>query len=657
MSWWTQKRYRMIQNNLRDIDACMDVDRYVEYLKEFEADVCMVGCGGITAFHPTELECQITSPYLKDDFFGKLLAGCHANHIRVIARFDFSKAHIRFLDKHPEWFSRTSEGEPVIYNDTAATCVNGSYQQDCSLQILKEVITEYPVDGVFFNMFGYQTYDYSGRYVGICQCAGCRKSFYKYSGMELPTQENESDPAFVRYREFKRNTTQELLSRIYRKVKEWNPDVAVCTYSNKGVDLVRDESNSAVDRPLPFWIMASEDHVSCIRGTYQNRFSSNCAINAVDIFYRFMGVSPYLNELRLYGNMAAGGNLDWCIIGDFETYPDGENFEGTKKVFAFHKRYERYLSSLVSCADILLVNPMEGKRGQEEYRGIFKMLKEAHLIFDILDGRETQILEKRAENYNVIILPGIQKLPERTVHILAESPAMIIGTGLALRNYPAALYELFYVRLKDDPVKVRGSYMLTEPKDVFRHFGKRDWVYLDQEFCLMEPDRENENYVPFISSAMYGPPERCFGHVVTDQSCITVRKGKSMYFPWMPGKLYYSQGYEDFRNMFLDILESSAPLQKKIAVDAPACVEVFFDRCGEGQYLLQFLNYSGYNGTTFHAPLPVEADVSFPGIEAEKIQYLETEGKQKINGRKNVKIRIKGSYRAVLITGKDRKDE
>ena len=130
-----------------------------------------------------------------------------------------------------------------------------------------------------------------------------------------------------------------------------------------------------------------------------------------------------------------------------------------------------------------------------------------------------------------------------------------------------------------------------------------------------------------------------------------------MYFPWMPGKLYYSQGYEDFRNMFLDILESRAPLRKKIIVEAPACVEVFFDRCGEGQYLLQFLNYSGYNGTTFHAPLPVEADVSFPGIEAEKLQYLEAEGKQKINSRKNVKIRIKGSYRAVLITGKDREYE
>ena len=175
MSWWTQKRYRMIQNNLRDIDACMDVDRYVEYLKEFGANVCMVGCGGITAFHPTRLECQKTSPYLRDDFFGKLLARCHENQIRVIARFDFSKAHSQFLNTHPEWFSRTALGDPVLFHDTAATCVNGPYQQELSLEILKEVISQYPVDGVFFNMFGYQTYDYSGRYVGICQCESCKR--------------------------------------------------------------------------------------------------------------------------------------------------------------------------------------------------------------------------------------------------------------------------------------------------------------------------------------------------------------------------------------------------------------------------------------------------------------------------------------------------
>ena len=50
MGWWTEKRFRMIQNNLRDIDACMDIDKYVETLRSFHANVCMVGCGGITAF-------------------------------------------------------------------------------------------------------------------------------------------------------------------------------------------------------------------------------------------------------------------------------------------------------------------------------------------------------------------------------------------------------------------------------------------------------------------------------------------------------------------------------------------------------------------------------------------------------------------------------
>ena len=87
-----------------------------------------------------------------------------------------------------------------------------------------------------------------------------------------------------------------------------------------------------------------------IWGTYENRFSSNCVINAVDIFYRFMGVSTWLNKLRIYGDMASGGNLDWCIIGGFETYPDRANFEDVKEVFAFQERYEEIFDKLKSVA-------------------------------------------------------------------------------------------------------------------------------------------------------------------------------------------------------------------------------------------------------------------------------------------------------------------
>lgn len=653
MGWWTDKRFRMIQNNFRDIDASIDVKKYVETLKSFGANACMIGCGGITAFHPTNLECQKESPYLQEDVLENLLNECHANRIRVIARFDFSKTHSDFLEKHPEWYSRSLTGEPVMFNDTAATCVNGPYQQERSLDILEEVIQNYPVDGVFFNMFGYQTRDYSGKYVGICQCESCKRRFYEYSGMELPTKEDENDPAFRKYQAFKKFTTEDLLEKIYRKVKHLNPEVAVCTYSHRGVDLVRNESNSAVDRPLPFWAMASENNVSCVRGTYEDRFSSNCVINAVDIFWRFMGVSPWLNELRLWGEAASGGNLDWCIIGDFEGYPDRRNFAGAKRVFSFHQKYETYFNRLTSAADVLLINPYGTAAAQREYLGIFKMLKESHVLFDVADGREEEILKKKVGSYGTVILPAVSSVSGELCDALEKSGAVLIGTGLTLKEDPEHLQRLFHVSLGEPVEKVRGSYLLTEPREIFADFEDRDWVYLDKAFYHMVPEAGNKNCLPLIASSMYGPPERCFGHAVTENAGISVREGESVFFSWMPGDLYYSQGYEDFKDIFMDIFRREAKHRQLLEIKAPISTEVFFDRCGENQYLLQLINYSGFNGMTFSRPLAVDAEITFGGMEIEKVQLLETERKKKISCDGKLKVSMDGLYRAFLVTGKE----
>ena len=86
MPWWHKNNIRMIQNNLRDVDAAMDIDRHIEWLKSFDANVLQIGCGGITAFHPSKLDCQVVNPYMKGDFFGEVLKKCHENGIRVIAR-------------------------------------------------------------------------------------------------------------------------------------------------------------------------------------------------------------------------------------------------------------------------------------------------------------------------------------------------------------------------------------------------------------------------------------------------------------------------------------------------------------------------------------------------------------------------------------------
>lgn len=659
MHWWEEKKFRMIQNNFRDIDAGMDVDNYVKNLLSFGADTCMAGCGGITSFYPTKLAFQKKSPYLKenDDFIGRLVQKCHENGIRVIVRFDFSKTHVQFLKEHPEWYSKSIEGAPVLYNDTAATCLNGQYQQECSLEILEEVITRYPVDGVFFNMFGYQTWDYSNHYVGICQCDSCKKRFFEYCREILPVKEDEQNPVFIKYKEFQNFTKEDLLSKIYKKVKSLNEDVAVCTYSSRGVDLVRNESNSAVDRPYPFWLMASENNVSVIRNTYENKFSSNCCINAVDIFYRFMGVSPYLNALRLYGDMAAGGNLDWCIIGDFEDYPDRRNFQSVKEIFHFHKTYNQYFSALSSVSSILLVNPTDGEKAQQrEYMGIFKMLKESHLLFDVFDGREEDILQKKIKDYQVIILPGIKRLSEKTIKILAESRAMIIGTGLSLKEDTKGLKKLFGVALRQRPHGIRSSYMLTEPAGVFRHFEDREWVYLDKDYEYMDAEEGNRNYLPLITPSMYGPPERCFGHQVTDQSCVSVCPGKGIYYSFMLGSLYYEQGYEDFKDIFMDVFDKEASYTQPVQVDAPSCVEVFFDKCGENEYLLQLMNYSGFNGTTFTKPLPIsDIRVVFNGIHPDEMIRLGVEKEETVLADKECILTLPGLYECYKITCKKEK--
>ena len=61
-SWWLEHKFRMIQNNLRDIDGAMDVDAEIRMLKKMHANVVQLGCGGITAFSETMLGCQKRSP-------------------------------------------------------------------------------------------------------------------------------------------------------------------------------------------------------------------------------------------------------------------------------------------------------------------------------------------------------------------------------------------------------------------------------------------------------------------------------------------------------------------------------------------------------------------------------------------------------------------
>ncbi len=155
---------RFLQTNLSENDSTVDPKALVDAVARFGANTFLLNMGGIVAQYPTRVAFHYASTFLPPgrDLFGDALRDAHAHRIRVIGRFDLSKTQKPVYDAHPEWFFMRANGEPAIYSGLYSTCINGDYYRKHALTILEEALTRYDVDGLFFNMFGNPSTDYSG---------------------------------------------------------------------------------------------------------------------------------------------------------------------------------------------------------------------------------------------------------------------------------------------------------------------------------------------------------------------------------------------------------------------------------------------------------------------------------------------------------------
>ncbi|NLE94938.1 MAG: hypothetical protein GX600_04530, partial [Dehalococcoidia bacterium] len=228
IDWWNHFPWRMIQTNLREIDMIdLDAQRFVADLREFRANVVLFNMAGIIASYPTSLPYHFQSPYLQGSGLDEIITACHAAGIRILARTDFSKIRRPIYEEHPDWAYRTLEGHIVDYNGDVHACINGDYQQVYSLEIIRELLTLYDVDGIFFNMGGYRATDYSGNYHGICHCDACSRRFAEHAGCRLPDKEDMTDPVYRKYVEFKNRTSAEHQKKVYDFIQTIRPDIAV----------------------------------------------------------------------------------------------------------------------------------------------------------------------------------------------------------------------------------------------------------------------------------------------------------------------------------------------------------------------------------------------------------------------------------------------
>ena len=620
-TWWNRTPIRLIQTNLREIDALMDVDAYVKSIEDASANVVLLNVGGIVANYPTALPFHYRNPYLKGDLVGELLKRLHAKGIRVLGRFDMSKLNETLAAQKPEWLYVGTDGQQVNYNGQVHTCVNGGYQQQYTFDILKETIRKYDLDGIFFNMPGYTTSDYSGVYHGICQCTNCQKRFRADTGLALPVKEDPNDPVYRRYNAFRKTTAEELFTRVGTFIKKQNPKLIISTYTDAGVDLTRSESSSWLT-PAYEWNYFSTDHVKRVLGSYKDRTPSNLLQYFLAIGYRHTATSPNISRIWVLENMLNGAPLDVYVIGTLVNQEDRRFLPIMQDIYRFHKANEKLFTNLQPVSKVALI-----RGSKEEYQGLIKLLSEEHILFDVLEPAAvgSPRAPRHLQEYDALILGEVRDMDERllaTLDTYVRNGGKLLATGFTSTHDGlgtptnrirlaslgvAPAYETF-PQAKSTYLKVSKTDKAALGPPEFKDF---DLMMMYGDFLQCQTRGPAQGYLKLLPATRFGPPEKSYytdAEVTAIPGLITntFGKGKAVFIPWQIGAQYHFKGHYAHKTLFASVLQNLLGVEKELVTDASPLVEMtrLANRNGAFEWL-GLLNHSGQIGASLLEPVPV----------------------------------------------------
>jgi hypothetical protein len=621
LEWWKRNNLRVMQTNLPAYEGGLNADSLVDNLLSFSANTLIINAGGIMAFYPTKLENQYTNPFMKENMLRDVIQKCHDNGIKVITRFDFSRAHQSIFEKHPDWFYLSPKGERIINDDMYVVSIDAPYEQQVMFDIVQEVMDNFPIDGIFINMPGYQTRNaYVGVYHGIDQNEYSKKRFAEFSGgMVLPKEENLNDPVFRKYQEFKKYSVDDLMKRLNEQVKAKNKQIAICTYGDRYIDIIRHETQT---NSLPYWPYMASDNVSNAKHSYPDHIISNASIQQISFQSRYNAIEPEETVIRLYENIANGSGLDMSLMGDFQDYEDERNYDAFKTVYAHHKKFEPYYGKYSSAAEIAVIAPGAWPSGEaaQEYRGVQLMLKESHIQYDIIEDGQIENLQHKMAKYKLIILPEITNLSDKSVKVIERLCAQgtnLIATNKTFNRHPDTLLKLFGARIINSDHPGDGYYLNPQEKSFFKRFEKQSLLFWKFNLGLYDFVEADTSLLPIYSPGRPGPPEIIGGHEPTGYKALGIKQhpsAKAALLPINIGKLYFLHGYEQHKNILLDIIDHLMPeAGKLIETSAHERVEVVLqryiknvpDNVSETEFdgmILHLVNLTGFSGNTYFHP-------------------------------------------------------
>ena len=582
--WWLDEPIRFLQTNLSETDSTVDPRALVAAVAEFPANTFLINMGGIVAQYPTKVPLHYASAFLPPgrDLFGEVLREAHARRIRVVGRFDLSKTQKPVFDAHPEWFFKRSNGEPAIYNGLYSTCINADYYRQHAMTILAEALDRYEVDGLFFNMFGNPSADYSGHPMGPCQCDACQARYRARYGRPVPAA------ADADYRAFMADSSREVAAGIAELIHRKRPNAAFLTYIKDHTDGIMSESNTAVGRALPRWPYSASDNVNRALGSEPGKIPINLAMSFVDFPWRYAHVPQAELQLRLYQNMANGGPPAFAMVGPMNQL-DRHGLIAARPVFQWHAQHEDLYVGQKNAARVLLLAGGESA----SYRGFFRLLSEQHIPFVVSENLRS--IEEEPRRFDLVIAPG---RPPRGLERYVADGGRLLVAGTAPPELPIGggsgrrITTQGYWRVHDHA-------LLPSLKDT-------SLLFLDGEYVELAPlDRPVLTLIP---TAMFGPPEKVWGDKVETTTPGLVLadhgKGRFAYIPWDVGSLYYRHSSQGHAGLMADVIDRLLPNGRQLKSNAHPLVEMtVMDQPARKRTLVHLVNATGHSDTAYFPPV------------------------------------------------------
>lgn len=611
--WWNRP-FQMFQTNLREIDADLHVGDVLDAIQEHGAGVWLLNVGGILSHFPTDLPYQTRNPVLDSRQSGDLvrdaIAEAHKRGVLLLARMDFSKVHARIAQAHPEWCFVSKDGELQVFEGLVSVCPSGEYYQERTLDILDEILDRYPVDGFFFNWFGFNEVDYGSKVHGICHCQACKEGFTEFTGIaDLPA--DHFSPDYLEWKRFTAYTVDTLTAKIRGHIQARNPEAGLIL--GRSADILFHEANSALGRTL--WPHATSEAVGSFRVSQPQKPVLVNAVAFFDMPYRLAGEQPHMFAQYLIQAIARGANPSTYVMGapgriSYDCLP------AAAAVTRFHRDHAGFYNELLPASAVGLVKPDpltsvpdRHTEAVAEYRGLFSTLVEKHIPFDIVPAHSLDTIP--LERFKVLVLPDLPSLDEAqdsALESFVRGGGRVLATGASgirtdghVSSWMPGDHQTSVI---DDAHALKSSYVQLNDADevegsiLVPRYGRHHSLAWRSDSRLRHR---------VIQAAPYGPPEKAYGHVRGAEHALGERdhgSGRVIQVPWTPGAAYHDLSLTRIRDIAVDLVTELLGVDAQVTAEAPEQLEIILGRSSAG-LLIHLLNHSGQRRNGFGPVVPL----------------------------------------------------